>query len=95
MKQLAAQFPLQRLPQIGGLDRQPVQRIGARAVALDLDATTVSLSGAGYTGRGLSHAQCLLRKKKHYSGEITGVYDAPTAAAVRSRRGSRARQEDA
>ena len=30
--------------------------------AIDLDAVTVSLSGAGYTGRGLSHARCLLRK---------------------------------
>jgi purine nucleosidase len=29
---------------------------------IDLDAVTVSLSGAGYTGRGLSHARCLLRK---------------------------------
>ena len=30
--------------------------------AIDLDAVTVSLSGAGYTGRGLSHARCLVRK---------------------------------
>jgi hypothetical protein len=29
---------------------------------INLDAVTVSLSGAGYTGRGLSHARCLLRK---------------------------------
>ena len=29
---------------------------------IDLDAVTVSLSGAGYTGRGLSHARCLVRK---------------------------------
>ena len=29
---------------------------------IDLDAVTVSLSGAAYTGRGLSHARCLLRK---------------------------------
>jgi inosine-uridine nucleoside N-ribohydrolase len=29
---------------------------------LDLEAVTVSLSGAGYTGRGLSHARCLLQK---------------------------------
>ena len=29
---------------------------------IDLEAVTVSLSGAGYTGRGLSHARCLLRK---------------------------------
>ena len=29
---------------------------------VDLDAVTVSLSGAGYTGRGLSHARCLVRK---------------------------------
>ena len=29
---------------------------------IDLDAVTVSLSGAGYTGRGLGHARCLLRK---------------------------------
>src|SRR6266545_886475 len=29
---------------------------------IDLDAVTVSLSGTGYTGRGLSHARCLLRK---------------------------------
>ncbi len=29
---------------------------------IDLAALTVSLSGAGYTGRGLSHARCLLRK---------------------------------
>lgn len=31
---------------------------------IDLDAVTVSLSGAGYTGRGLSHARCLVRKHK-------------------------------
>ena len=29
---------------------------------IDLDAVTVSLSGAGYTGWGLSHARCLVRK---------------------------------
>jgi inosine-uridine nucleoside N-ribohydrolase len=29
---------------------------------IDLDAVTVSVSGAGYTGRGISHARCLLRK---------------------------------
>jgi purine nucleosidase len=29
---------------------------------VDFDAVTVSLSGAGYTGRGLSHARCLVRK---------------------------------
>ncbi len=29
---------------------------------IDLDAVTVSLSGAGYTGRGLSHARCLVKK---------------------------------
>ena len=29
---------------------------------VDLDAVTVSLSGAAYTGRGLSHARCLVRK---------------------------------
>jgi purine nucleosidase len=29
---------------------------------IDLDAVTVPLSGAGYAGRGLSHARCLLRK---------------------------------
>jgi purine nucleosidase len=29
---------------------------------IDLDAVTVSLSGAGYTARGLSHARCLVRK---------------------------------
>ncbi len=29
---------------------------------IDLDAVTVSLSGAGYTGRGLSHARCLVHK---------------------------------
>jgi purine nucleosidase len=28
----------------------------------DVDAVTVSLSGAAYTGRGLSHARCLVRK---------------------------------
>ena len=33
-----------------------------RRGVIDLDAVTVSLSGAGYTGRGLSHARCLLRK---------------------------------
>lgn len=33
-----------------------------RLGSVDLDAVTVSLSGAGYTGRGLSHARCLLRK---------------------------------
>jgi purine nucleosidase len=29
---------------------------------VDLEAVTVSLSGAAYTGRGLSHARCLVRK---------------------------------
>jgi hypothetical protein len=29
---------------------------------VDLDAVTVSLSSVGYTGRGLSHARCLVRK---------------------------------
>jgi inosine-uridine nucleoside N-ribohydrolase len=29
---------------------------------VDVDAVTVSLSGAAYTGRGLSHARCLVRK---------------------------------
>ncbi len=29
---------------------------------VDVDGVTVSLSGAGYTGRGLSHARCLMRK---------------------------------
>ena len=33
-----------------------------RQRVIDLEAVTVSLSGAGYTGRGLSHARCLLRK---------------------------------
>jgi len=33
-----------------------------RRGSIDLDAVTVSLSGAGYTGQGLSHARCLLRK---------------------------------
>jgi inosine-uridine nucleoside N-ribohydrolase len=31
---------------------------------IDLEAVTVSLSGAGYTGRGLSHARCLLSKHR-------------------------------
>jgi inosine-uridine nucleoside N-ribohydrolase len=30
--------------------------------SIHLDAVTVSLSGAGYSGRGLSHARCLVRK---------------------------------
>jgi peptidoglycan hydrolase-like protein with peptidoglycan-binding domain len=42
----------------------------------------------GSEGDLVKAAQCLLRKKKHYSGEITGVYDAPTTAAVRSYRTS-------
>jgi inosine-uridine nucleoside N-ribohydrolase len=33
-----------------------------RRGVIDLDAVTVSLSGAGYTARGLSHARCLVRK---------------------------------
>ena len=38
---------------------------------IDLDAVTVSLSGAGYTGRGLSHARCLVRKHGLRGGPVS------------------------
>ena len=41
---------------------------------------------AGSQGDQVKAAQCLLRTKKKYAGEITGVYDATTAAAVKAYR---------
>ena len=54
---------------------------------IDLDAVTVSLSGAGYMGRGLSHARCLLRKHGLHGVPVSRC---PRSAPTRSRRRSAA-----
>ena len=52
---------------------------------IDLDAVTVSLSGAGYTGRGLSHARCLVRKQGCAASRCpTATRSAPTRCRRRS-----------
>ncbi|HEY0772460.1 MAG TPA: glycoside hydrolase domain-containing protein, partial [Nocardioidaceae bacterium] len=45
--------------------------------------------GPGIEHPQVSALQCLLKRKKMYDGEITGVYDAATTAAVRAFRESR------
>lgn len=56
-------------------------------VSVDFPAYRRLLPGA--EGEQVRALQCLLRRKKVYSGPLTGVYDGPTTAAVRQFRESR------
>jgi peptidoglycan hydrolase-like protein with peptidoglycan-binding domain len=47
-----------------------------------VDYPVYSALRVGATGDQVRAAQCLLRQKKKYAGEITGTYDAATAAAT-------------
>ena len=56
---------------------------------IDLEAVTVSLSGAAYTGRGLSHARCLVHKHgvrgvPVSDGDLLGVNPLPRRSAATS-----------
>lgn len=55
---------------------------------VNLDFATYSKLVVGSEGDLVEAAQCLLKRKRVYSGEVTGVYDEATAAAVRSYRTS-------
>jgi peptidoglycan hydrolase-like protein with peptidoglycan-binding domain len=51
-----------------------------------VDYPVYSALRVGATGDQVEAAQCLLRQKKKYAGEITGTYDAATAAATKAYR---------
>lgn len=49
---------------------------------VNVDFPVYSALRGGATGDQVKAAQCLLRQKKKYAGDITGTYDAATAAAA-------------